>query len=383
MGFFLKPPSPIVDLPITGIPPDPTKPLVMHLLPGWNNIGYPFNSTTPIQLSQLLIAEGDPGIDLNQGIPLSQAASQGIVEGSIFDFVAGRDPESDVVTQLERFKGYWIRCLRPDGVQLIFQPVGAGTLARGRAIAPAPTQDWELPIRVTANGRSTIARMAASSEATDAFDAAHDSHMPPQAPGGGIRSYFVPEDGGEPLFRDVRGAGVSESAWRLEVDPGGTDSEVELHWPDLTQLPRDLRPELVDEEAGRRCAMRTVRTYRFRSGAGGSPRRFTITTTRGAEGALQVTGLTSSIGRGGRSMTMHFGLTRSAATTVAVYNVAGRLVRRVTRAEALPRGLNSVDWDLRADSGTTVPTGAYLCRVQSRSEDGQSSGAVTTIHVPR
>ncbi len=73
----------------------------------------------------------------------------------------------------------------------------------------------------------------------------------------------------------------------------------------------------------------------------------------------------------------------AAAVARADLVVAGRLVRRVTRSEALPRGLNSVDWDLRADSGTTVPSGAYLCRVQSRSEDGQSSDAVTTIHVPR
>lgn len=381
MGFFLKPPGPIVSLPITGIGPDPSTPVVVHLLPGWNNIGFPFNSATPLPVSQLLIAEGDPGIGLDQGIPISQAATQGLVEGSIFDFVAGRTPESDVVAQLVRFGGYWIRCLRPDGVQLIFPALG-GTLARGRQAAQTPGDEWELPILATAGGRSAVVRMAGSAAATDGFDGAYDAHLPPQAPGGGVTMYFVPPQGGEPLFRDARSA-AAEAAWQLEVDAHAADAEVELRWPDLTRLPRDLRPMLADESAGRRCAMRTVRQYRCRTGAGGGPRRFTVTVARGAEGALRITGLASSVARGGRSMTVSFSLTRSAATTVGIYNVAGRQVRRLTGAEALPRGINSLTWDLRANTGTPVPNGVYLCRVQSRSEDGQSAGAVAMVHVGR
>ncbi|MFQ5808662.1 MAG: FlgD immunoglobulin-like domain containing protein, partial [Armatimonadota bacterium] len=136
-----------------------------------------------------------------------------------------------------------------------------------------------------------------------------------------------------------------------------------------------------DEAAGRRCAMRTVRQYRCRTGGG--PRRFTVTVARGAEGALRITGLASAVARGGRSMTLSFSLTRSAATTVGIYNVAGRQVRRLTRAEALPRGINNVTWDLRANTGTPAPSGVYLCRVQSRSEDGQSANAVAMVHVGR
>lgn len=383
MGFFLKPPGPKPDLSIAGIAPPPDQPVVVHLLPGWNNMGFPFNSTTPLPISQLLIAEGDPGIDLDQGIPLSEAAAQGLVEGSIFDFVAGRTPESDAVSQLERFKGYWIRCLRPDGVQLVFPPIGGGAASVSRSVAEAPADGWELPIFAAANGHSTVVRMGASVAATKGFDGAHDAHLPPASPRGGLRMHFVPADGGEPLFRDVRSAAAPEPTWRLEVAAQAPDTEVELHWPDLTRLPRDLRPTLMDDEAGRQCAMRTVRSYRYRTAAGSSLRRFRLTVARGAEGALRISGLTRSLPRGGRTMTFHFSLTRSATTTVAVYNAAGRLVRRLPVGDALPRGLNSVEWDLRAGTGTLVPSGAYVCRVQCRSEDGQSSSAVTAIHVTR
>ncbi len=82
-------------------------------------------------------------------------------------------------------------------------------------------------------------------------------------------------------------------------------------------------------------------------------------------------------------MALSFSLTRSATATVGIYNVAGRLVRPLARAEALPRGLNNMTWDLRADTGTPVPSGVYLCRVQSRSDDGQSAGAVAMLHVGR
>jgi flagellar hook assembly protein FlgD len=46
------------------------------------------------------------------------------------------------------------------------------------------------------------------------------------------------------------------------------------------------------------------------------------------------------------------------ATSIDVYDVSGRLVRRLS----LAAGSRSVEWDGRANSGNAVASGAYLAR---------------------
>src|SRR5689334_24798598 len=67
-------------------------------------------------------------------------------------------------------------------------------------------------------------------------------------------------------------------------------------------------------------------------------------------------------------------LFRSVASSVelAVYDAAGRLQRRLdSRAIAVP-GSYSVSWDGRDDDGRRVPSGVYLYRLQTRSEEHTS-----------
>lgn len=53
------------------------------------------------------------------------------------------------------------------------------------------------------------------------------------------------------------------------------------------------------------------------------------------------------------------------ATTLdlAIFDVAGRRVRRILRSEMLPAGPHRIDWDGRDDSGRLVPSGSYWARV--------------------
>jgi DNA-binding beta-propeller fold protein YncE len=76
------------------------------------------------------------------------------------------------------------------------------------------------------------------------------------------------------------------------------------------------------------------------------------------------------------STRVSFDLRREARVEVAVYDIAGRLVRRLvegTRGE----GPMSRVWDLRDGSGRTVPSGVYLMRVNA----GQESQAARMVVV--
>jgi len=69
--------------------------------------------------------------------------------------------------------------------------------------------------------------------------------------------------------------------------------------------------------------------------------------------------------------------------TARIYNVAGRLVADLARAQQLPRGRASLAWHGRTLTDTNVPSGTYLLRLTARTEDGEQASAVTLLQVSR
>lgn len=60
-----------------------------------------------------------------------------------------------------------------------------------------------------------------------------------------------------------------------------------------------------------------------------------------------------------------FDLPRTAAVSLDVYDVAGRLVRRLIQGETLPAGTRSAVWDGRDDGGRGAAAGVYFYRLQA------------------
>jgi flagellar hook assembly protein FlgD len=65
----------------------------------------------------------------------------------------------------------------------------------------------------------------------------------------------------------------------------------------------------------------------------------------------------------GRSLsTLRFGLPKSAAVSLRVFDAAGRLVRELENG-VLPAGEYTSTWDLRGTRGDRVPAGVYFVRM--------------------
>ena len=71
-------------------------------------------------------------------------------------------------------------------------------------------------------------------------------------------------------------------------------------------------------------------------------------------------------------------LTAAAEVGASVLNLAGREVA-VLPASRLAAGINTVWWNGRSVSGTRVPAGQYLMRVQARSADGNNANCLVPL----
>ena len=64
-----------------------------------------------------------------------------------------------------------------------------------------------------------------------------------------------------------------------------------------------------------------------------------------------------------RSTVIRFQIPVKTSVSLKVYDVTGRLVRTLTRAQSLEPGVYTVEWDGRSDRGLRVPSGVYFYRL--------------------
>ncbi len=59
------------------------------------------------------------------------------------------------------------------------------------------------------------------------------------------------------------------------------------------------------------------------------------------------------------------------SVSVRIYDVSGRMVRKVVGAHRLP-GYHQIAWDAKDDLGRRVPSGSYFCRLSIKKSDGSA-----------
>jgi len=146
-------------------------------------------------------------------------------------------------------------------------------------------------------------------------------------------------------------------------------------------VPNDLAVYLTDVSTGKRMYARTMASYGFRGGETGTKREFLLEVAPKAEGGLVLTNATAAAG--GRGAVVTYSVSKDCAVNVTVTNIAGRTVRELAGGRSATEGINTLEWDLRSGSGTSVPNGRYLVRIEALAEDGQRVQAVTPLMVRR
>jgi hypothetical protein len=211
--------------------------------------------------------------------------------------------------------------------------------------------------------------------ATAGFDAGMDMLKPPPADQAGmVYAASSGQIGAQAV--DVRSAN-GETAWTLNVQ-GPAGETVALRWPDLSTVPEDVRPVLVDPSADREIYMRTAQSYEFT--ARDSSRELQIRIADG-ESALAIS--MPAARETGAGAEISYTLSADAEVEVRVLNIAGRVVETVLDGDVQSAGTQRVTWDGLSARGTRAPNGTYLVVVSARAADGQQTQAVGTVSLGR
>ncbi len=100
-----------------------------------------------------------------------------------------------------------------------------------------------------------------------------------------------------------------------------------------------------------------------------------------ATGVLAISSLSASpTGNGGCQVL--FALSSDATAVATVRNIAGRPVRVLPPTDAV-KGMNTLLWNGRGDSGTGVPSGTYIVEVSAMAPGGLQSRALATVQLRR
>jgi hypothetical protein len=162
------------------------------------------------------------------------------------------------------------------------------------------------------------------------------------------------------------------------------DGEVNLTWPNLSTVPKNIRLRLVDVATNTTRDMRTSSGYSFEATAN-STREFKVqmdlgAATRAVIGNMVVT-------RSGRDLNSPFNITYTlsapATTTIRILGTNGKEVFTVTRGRADNAGENTATWNLKDNANRSVAPGTYRVEILATTAEGDNVRRIVPVNVVR
>ncbi|MBU0607174.1 MAG: hypothetical protein KKI08_04770 [Armatimonadetes bacterium] len=349
-------------------------PLAVGAGGGWVQIGCPWLEGVPWR------ASGTGGLlvrTASEEKTLAEAKAAGWCEDCAWGYQPGAGYElvCDPATwsgaprdRLEAWQGYWFYAFQP--CDLVVPSVLEGVSGQAARKTGEGGSDWWLSIMATSHGLTSASVTLGQAE--------HPLRMaapPPFEKQVQLRAM----SGGTAVAVDLAGRNLSPR-WRLEVSADAGATQVNLSWPDMSRVPRQFYPVLVDEATGKRVYMRTSSAYTYASDRDGSARQFAVEMSGDAEPGLAVIGVVAAQAPGG-TVALNMTLSSPAIVDVDVLNMAGRVVGAMCQGRECPSGLASLAWNGVGSKGTRLPGGRYLVRVVARADNGQQATALAPLQL--
>ena len=371
-AFWLSTADP-VSVSVSG-QPAPAGDFSAPFLPDWNMIGNPYTVDTDVT-----------GMTVDVGgevMTLAEAARRGWTR----DYMWGYDAfmrsyvlisptiQGDFVEKrIRKGRGVFFRAF-VSGKLVLPRPGDAAVPTRLEpAQLDAVTVDWQMRLVAESAAGADVDNFVGASSQAAALNAITSPPMQ------GIDLYFEQPEGVRAAASFVQpGAPGLTCAVKVASAQAGS---VTLRWPDLTGVPNDLKPVLVDVATGKRIYMRTATHYAYDADADGV-REFRLEIAPCGGGALAVRTMAVTPAPVGTQVV--FTLTKDAKATVEVLNIAGRKVKTLASGvDVAGATTTTLAWDGRSAWGLRVPAGRYLVRVTAVADDGQNVSAARAVMVGR
>jgi hypothetical protein len=161
--------------------------IAVALRPGWNVVANPLGDSVPFTRVDVVRAANFP-ISFDEAI--GNGGTAAVLGRNIFQFVPGLAdpvtgfPEGGSFTATTAFApgiGYFVRCLAPEGLTLLFRP--ATLRSNGRAVESPSNPAFRMKVTLGTKGAQSHAYIAQNPNATAGFDSFLDSNLPPSVGG--------------------------------------------------------------------------------------------------------------------------------------------------------------------------------------------------------
>ena len=271
-------------------------------------------------------------------------------------------------------RAMWIYCFDP-GTELVFYN-NVSTASAALAADPVELDGWQIQLIAATDEASDTDNFIG---VTPAATSIGKVTSPPLA-AGGVDLYFTDGGVGRVAMDYVKSLAPG-TVWTAAVESAVPGKTVTLTWPDLSEVPNDVRPVLTDLQTGRSAYMRTVTSYSFVAREGDEPREFEVSFADPAAGPVLTQAATAPNRLGGAEVS--FRLMRAADVAVTVRNLAGRVVSKVP-VGAGEVGLNRATWDGRSSRGLAVPAGRYVVEITATALDnGEKASLLGSVLIAR
>ena len=348
--------------------PAPAGDFSVGFVTGWNMIGNPFTADCDITTATVT--------QLGEELSLGDASRRGWARDYMWRYdaflrsyklVSPTIPFGEKA--IRRGQGVFFNAFTTASLKLPRPSSAAEPTTTALAKQATVPVDWKISLVAECAGGSDVDNFVGVSSAAGKLNALVGP------PAGAIDLYFS-GPAGVHSAASFDGPG-EEPAVRTLTVVAAQPGPVTLSWPDLTSMPRGLRPVLVDTVTGKRVYMRTCAAYSYDAGGAGRTFRMEL---GAATGSLIVNGLQARAAAVGAQVT--FTLNRDANVSVEVRNLAGRVIRTLTAGRPAAGGeLTTLAWDGRNSAGTKAPAGRYLVLITATTEDGQSAKSVGALNL--
>lgn len=257
----------------SGNPASLTSNQVIHLDPGWNQIGCPFTSS--VNWGALRVRRGYETIDL-----LSAAArgwirsygwafQQSTTNPYTGQYILVDHTRQGALSTIDPWRGYWIRALMD--CYLIVPPPSTAAMEASRILSVGPSSDgsWEVGLSARVGDLTDAANGFGSGTTASKIES-------PRYLDNYVDLYFTDEKGGVYAY-DTRAKAASGETWYFKVATDQTEGLVEVAWTGMETLPYGATLTLVDEATGQAVQMKPGSIYTFRAAEAEGGRLFRVT----------------------------------------------------------------------------------------------------------